>query len=120
MSTNRWAQPQTMNAATALFPARVVGTLLPPTSDIPAEFKQHDGTEWNRLVSRWFFEGLNGTLVARDGIDATAATRHLSAVLRSFEPKHEHKEAGAAYLMSLWFDRFVPAADAATLPGGAP
>ena len=28
----------------------------------------------------------------------------IAAILASFEPKHEHKEAGAAYLLSQWFE----------------
>jgi len=38
-----------------------------------------------------------------DGIDQNKALRHIKAILGSFEPKHEHKEAAAAYLLSLWF-----------------
>lgn len=30
--------------------------------------------------------------------------RHISACLGSYEPKHEHKIAGVAYLLSLWFE----------------
>jgi hypothetical protein len=42
--------------------------------------------------------------VVREGVDAKAAWRHCAALLRSFEPKHEHKEAGVAYLMSQYFE----------------
>jgi hypothetical protein len=37
-------------------------------------------------------------------MEAQAAMRHVQYCMRSFEPKHEHKEAGCAYLLSLWFD----------------
>lgn len=40
----------------------------------------------------------------KDGIDPAKAKRHLMAVLGSFEPKHEHKEAGAGWLMSMWYE----------------
>lgn len=77
--------------------------LLPPMSDIPEEF-QNDRTEWNRLVSQWFYRGLKSfDCEPKDGIDKGKALKHISAILRSFEPKHEHKEAGCAYLLSLWF-----------------
>ena len=32
---------------------------------------------------------------------------HLKSILQSFKPKHERKEAGVAYLMSLWFDDII-------------
>jgi hypothetical protein len=58
-----------------------------------------------KSFSRWFFSGLpKGTVfVPHEGIDPAKAMRHLRAILGSFEPKHEHKEAGVAYLMSQWF-----------------
>jgi hypothetical protein len=81
--------------------------LLPPYKEIPDEFKDNN-TEWNRIVSQWFFQGLPGdtTIKPKEGIDPEKAVRHVAAVLRSFQPKHEHKEAGCAYLLSLWFDKF--------------
>ncbi len=45
--------------------------------------------------------------VSKPGIDETDAKRHLKAVLGSFAPKHEHKEAACAYLMSLWFEDVI-------------
>lgn len=39
----------------------------------------------------------------REGIDAEQAYRVLGATLRSFAPKHEHKMAAVAYMMSCWF-----------------
>jgi hypothetical protein len=37
-------------------------------------------------------------------IMAEARGWHLKAIMGSFQPKHEHKTAGVAYLMSLWFE----------------
>ncbi len=78
--------------------------LLPPYSEIPEEFR--DGrTKWNKVVSDWFFCGLkNCKWVPKEGIDTGKALRHIKAILGSFEPKHEHKEAGCAYLLSEWFE----------------
>ena len=58
------------------------------------------------MVSRWFFSGLpkETRFVPKTGIDEAAAKAHLRAILASFEPKHEHKEAGCAYLLSKWFE----------------
>lgn len=79
--------------------------LMVPMADIPQEF-QRGHTKWNAIQSRWFFSGLPKTteFVPKDGIDVKVALRHLSTIQGSFEPKHEHKEACVAYLMSLWFD----------------
>jgi hypothetical protein len=80
--------------------------LLPPMSQIPDEFKNlNRPTEWNKLVSRWFFSGLPSGMgwAPKPGIVTRDALRHVGAIMGSFEPKHEHKEAGCAYLLSLWF-----------------
>ena len=76
--------------------------ILPPMDAIPAYF-QRGNSEWNRFVSGWFFGGLKRYPVPREGVDFNLALRNLQCVIGSFEPKHEHKEAGAAYLASLWF-----------------
>jgi hypothetical protein len=93
-----------IDAATAAFPASV-RHLMPPYADIPKEFRDHDGGNvWQRLVSDWFFGGVkNLKLTPKDGIDTAKALQHVTAILRSFEPKHEHKEAACAYLLSQWF-----------------
>lgn len=91
-----------IDGVTAAFPTHV-SHLMPKMSEIPEEF--HRGrTVWNRLVSQWFFCGVkNLQLTPKDGIDKAAALRHVQTVMRSFEPKHEHKEAACAYLLSQWF-----------------
>lgn len=103
-----WAQPQEVDDVTAVFPANVIGTLLPEKVDIPREFFRGDNP-WSRLTARWFYKGLKGRFIPKAGIDPKKATRHLATVMQSFEPQHEHKEAGVAYLMSLWFDHFEAA-----------
>jgi len=40
----------------------------------------------------------------KEGIDPQMAFRHIKACLGDWGPKHEHKFAGCAYLLSLWFD----------------
>lgn len=98
-------QPKEVTDAEVVFGGRME-ELMPPFETIPKKF-QCCQTKWNQIVSRWFFEGLpNSTeFTPQKGIDVEKAVRHLRAILRSFEPKHEHKEAGCAYLMSLWFDK---------------
>jgi len=105
----KWATPIEINDATMAFPANVTGTILPPIEDIPEDFHRLYGTKWNKIVSRWFYNGLpEGTeFKARDGIDTDIALRQLGACLGSYQPKHEHKEAGVAYLMSLFFEDVI-------------
>ena len=100
----KWSTPTPVDDVTLAFPANIVATLMPAMRDIPRDYPNAD--KWQTLTSHWFFQGLKGTLVPKEGIDLTTAMRHIKAVLGSYEPKHEHKEAAVAYLMSRWFDRF--------------
>jgi len=105
-----FSKPTAVSNLEMAFPATVLH-LMPPMENIPEEFQRWNGTKWNKIVGTWFALGLpSGTrFVAKAGIDEDAAKRHLKTVLGSFEPKHEHKEAAVAYLMSLWFeDVMVP------------
>ena len=94
-------KPIKVDAATTAFPASV-GHLMPKYEDIPDEFK-HRRNPWVKWQQGWFFSGLKGWPEPKDGIDIKEAMAHLSCIQRSFEPKHEHKEAAVAYLASLWF-----------------
>jgi len=75
--------------------------LLPAWEDVPEEFKEN--SSWPNFVSRLFFEGGEWPAV-KDGVDGIKAKRHVKACLGSFQPKHEHKIAGVAWLMSQWFE----------------
>lgn len=85
-----------------------VSHLMPPYESIPDEFK-NGRTKQNEIVARWFFSGLPGgtKFVPKEGIDAAAALNHIKTILRSYEPKHEHKEAACAYLLDQWFEDVV-------------
>lgn len=86
-----------------VFPTEDLGWL--PMEEIPEEFKRHNGTEWNEIVSAWFFNGLSKKVefIPKEGVDAEKAFRQLRATIGSWGPKHEHKEAAMAYMMSEWF-----------------
>jgi hypothetical protein len=87
-----------------VFGAKIVH-LMPTYQDIPAEFKKAGSTKWERLADRWFARGLKGVeLYTKEGVDLVKALRHLSTIMNSYEPQHEHKIAAGAYLMSQWFD----------------
>lgn len=71
--------------------------------NIPEQFYK-DKTVWNKLFNQWFFNGLskNAKFKFKENIDEKMALRHISTLMRSFEPKHEVKEAACSYLMSMW------------------
>ena len=79
--------------------------LMPNYKDIPEEFK-YGNNKWCKITARWFFKGLSEEtdFIPKDEIDGKTALRHLMAILKSFEPKHEHKEAAVSFLLSQWFD----------------
>ena len=86
----------------------IMKELLPAYNDIPEDFKSDYGDQrkWVKLVSDWFFIGLpqNTIFTPKQGIDKDKALRHIMAIMRSWVPKHQHKTAGVAYLLSLWFE----------------
>lgn len=97
------------------FPAHGISRL-PPYSQIPSEYKR-DGPSAVSFVNDLFYHGFQGahTCVPRDGIVAGEALSHIAAIVGSYEPKHEHKIAGAAYLVALWLESFT----GSTKPGTA-
>lgn len=81
--------------------------LLPPYNEIPDEFRRGK-TKWNKLFSDWFFNGLTKLdITPKEGIDKNKAMFHLRVAMQGWDTAHEHKEAGVAYLMSLWFDNAI-------------
>lgn len=86
---------------------------MPKYEDVPDEFKRTNNP-FVRAVSSWFFSGAKGreggieiagkAYNAKPGVNAAQALAAIRSVLGSFEPKHEHKEAACAYMLSEWFD----------------
>lgn len=78
--------------------------LMPAYRSLPESF-QRERDPWSRLVHKWFFSGLDtSALKPKDGINKAEALKHCQAIMASFTPKHEHKIAGVAWLMSQWFE----------------
>lgn len=100
-------QPHQVDDVLLAFPGDV-RDLMPAMESIPEEFRDRNSrSSWNLFVRDWFFSSNHlavWDLHERDGVDGNAAYRHLSVVIRSFQPKHEHKEAAVAWLLSRWFD----------------
>ena len=85
------------------FPGEVTH-LMPSEEEIPEEFWQDDGSWTQRLFADVFFSGVhNLTLVPKPGIQPDVAWRHIRAIMGSFQPKHEHKEAACRFLLDSWF-----------------
>jgi hypothetical protein len=86
-------------------PDIVFGTTkgLPDYDTVPEDFK-YGKTKWNMLFNDWFYSGISELrFVKREGIDPEKAYDHIQALIKSFGSKHEHKEAGVAYLLSQYF-----------------
>lgn len=83
---------------------------LPKMGDIPEEFKdQNRDNKWTNLFSEWFYRGFGEGEVEfnlKEGVDGTKMMRAVKAVMGSWDPTHEHKTAGVAYLMSEWIEDY--------------
>ena len=103
-------QPMVVDDVLYAFPGHL-DRLLPEWEAIPDEFKQPHN-EWVHFVNVWFGFGWpeKSELYTRDDVDPDMAFRHLATIMRSFEPKHEHKISGVAWLMSRWFAAIRPKA----------
>lgn len=79
---------------------------MPKYSDLPPAFQDWTNHPACKFVSTWFLQGvkIEDFPPARDGVDAKKARVALASILRSWEPKHEHKIAGAGFLANEWFD----------------
>lgn len=73
---------------------------------LPEEISRKDLERGERNFSALFFGGGRPVYKARKGIDGAKALRHIQALARSFEPKHEAKEKACAELFALWFEEF--------------
>lgn len=96
-------KPKKLNGLDVVF-STDVSHLMPAYEEIPEEFKKQFNP-YVKLTSQWFYKGLEKTkLKVKPEVNEVNAFNHLFAILSSFEPSHEHKMAGVAYLMSQWFD----------------
>jgi len=105
---SQWDKPQELDGLDAAFgPKDGISQLLPKWEEIPEDFRNESGEakKWVKVLGDWFFAGIKITnIVMKEGVNQKEAMRHLSSIMHSWEPKHEHKTAGVAYLMSLWFE----------------
>lgn len=79
--------------------------LLASRATIPEEFDYRGSSKWNKLFTDMFYCGLEELdITPKEGIDVNAALKCIKAHMGSWEPKHEDKEAGVAYMMSVLFE----------------
>ena len=78
----------------------------PPYEDIPIDIKMgKTEKKWGKLFNDWFFVGLKKLeVIPKEGVDKEKALRYIRAHMKSFSSKHEHKEYGLIWVMSLWFE----------------
>ena len=111
---SQWDTPAETTDLDVAFPARG-DQLTPDFHSLPEEFRDWQTNPWCRIASALFYEGDPGpegtSLALKAGIDPHQANRHLRCVLGTFSTKHEHKIAGAGYLLSRWFEPAAPTAN---------
>ena len=93
-------KPIEVNDVLLAFPASV-SHLLPDYKTIPEKFKAKN--PWSNVFNKLFFGGKGISFIPKEDIDPSLAWRHIRCVMGSYEPKHEHKEAGCCYLFDCFF-----------------
>lgn len=79
---------------------------LPDWKNIPKEFRKdiYNGTVYGRIITGWYTGDPipDAELAFNPGFreDGKAVYRFINAHLKSFQPDHDHKIAGCAYLLS--------------------
>ena len=90
-----------MTKADILFPTKTM-EMMPAYKDIPEDFPNR--AKYARAITLWFFQGADGMkFTPREGVNEMEALAHIACIINSFEPKHEHKVAGCAWLLNEWF-----------------
>ena len=106
---SKWNIPKVVSALDLGFGPKDLKEYLPAWEEIPQEFKDErvEVKKWIQIVNDWFFSGMHNLVATpKVGIEKNIAIRHIKIILGSFEPSHEHKTAGVAWLLSMWFDVF--------------
>lgn len=94
--------PTQVNATTQVQVAWGTTDLLPPLEEIPQEF--HSSANIHHQIVAAIFYGSplpDGDVTVRDGFAQDRMVDCVRAHLKSWGPKHEHKMAGVAYMLSL-------------------
>lgn len=105
MSKNDLMKPKVVDQAMMTFPANV-SDMLPVYAELHADFRT-DEHPMCEVANHWFRYGLKQgvKLYPKPEISGEEVFRHLSCCMGSFQPKHEHKIAGVAFLLDLWLEK---------------
>lgn len=80
---------------------------MPRYDIVPDDFKR-SSNQYAAFIASWLFPGISQTELARlrprEGVNQSKALAAIGTIMRSFEPKHEHKNAGCAFLLHAWFE----------------
>ena len=99
-----WNKPKKVDNIDLLFGPKDAKRFIPSMKEIPKEYHK-TCHPLNKLVRTWFFNGLQDVQFRpKIGIDEGKALKQIKCCLMSFELSHEHKMAGCAYLMDLFFN----------------
>lgn len=110
MSDDRWKRPMKLESTDVVFglTGTIIDTYMPKWTDLPEDFRRERGAakKWTNIVDDLFFHGAKDIrcTVKDPTIEQRDIIKHIAMLLQSFEPSHEHKTAGVAYLLSLWCD----------------
>ena len=106
MTSYKYA-PYPFDEASIAFPADAMKHS-PKFEEIPEIFQREEHSACD-VANGLFLGTLSGvvSLRARGDIDPQIAWTHLSCIMRSFEPKHEHKMAIWGFLLNEWFTHFM-------------
>lgn len=98
--------PADVDQVNAAFGPDNIDDLLPEREDIPEEYHHTKGdSDMLDVFNDWFYNGAEDLAVKPvEGIDAEEALMHIKAAMTSFEPKHERKTEGIAWLLDEWFE----------------
>lgn len=109
-----WKEPYEFTVVERAFPAHVLDHI-PPMEMIPDHFKSEHGGKHTAIevANLWWMGQLitdddpRPDFHARPTLLAEIAFWHIQCVLNSFQPKHEHKMAGVAFLIDRFFTKIV-------------
>jgi hypothetical protein len=92
--------PEQVNSVDDVELAFSTTRLLPKWEDIPEEFKS--GNIYTQIAEALFYGNPlpDCSLEMIDGVEPQALNRCITAHLKSFGPKHEHKIAGVGFMLS--------------------
>ena len=98
-----FTKPTIVTDVDLAFPAQV-HHLMPDRTVIVKSRDSETFRFYSELAERWFFRGLSAAEVpkVKSGLDEELVWRHLGCIMKSFEPKHEHKIDAVAFLMMQW------------------